>query len=134
MANVLCVDDDADILDLLDGALTHRGHRVLQARRLSHARAHVLAGRVDALIVDGLLPDGNGLEWIARMRNEGFEGPVVFFTSFHSDMHSRTSMGEARVGLYVNKRNMDLAFSLDQMHRAISGLPVAGPSQDAAKG
>ena len=124
MANVLCVDDEADILDLLDGALTHRGHRVLQARRLSHATAHVRAGRVDALIVDGLLPDGNGLEWIAQMRDEGFEGPVILFTAFHTDLHSRASMADCRVGLYVNKRNMDLAYALEQMHRAIAGMDV----------
>ena len=64
---VLLVDDDPLVVIILSTLLVAEGWDVVTAGSLAAARP--LLATVDALVVDGLLPDGDGLELL--------EDPVV---------------------------------------------------------
>jgi len=62
MTRVLLVDDDSDSLDAAREILAAEGHSVVTAGSLAGAREQLAAGTPDVLLLDLMLPDGNGLE------------------------------------------------------------------------
>ena len=80
-AHILVVDDETYITDLLALALGHVGFTVDTADGVDAAR-HAIARRTpDALILDVMLPDGDGIELCRRLRSEGVRAPVLFLTA-----------------------------------------------------
>ena len=78
---VLVVDDEANIAELITMALRYEGFEVRSA--LTGADA-VQAARVfdpDAIVLDIMLPDIDGLEVMRRVRREDPDVPVVFLTA-----------------------------------------------------
>jgi len=67
-------------------ALQKRGHRVLEAGRAAEADLLLSSEQPDLLLVDGLLPDTTGVEWIKKLRGAGRATPVLFVTSFWKSM------------------------------------------------
>ena len=78
---VLVVDDEVNIAELITMALRYEGFQV--------ATAHDGAGAVhtarefgpDAIVLDIMLPDINGLEVLRRVRQDDPDVPVVFLTA-----------------------------------------------------
>jgi DNA-binding response OmpR family regulator len=82
MNTVLVLDDDRIFRHLIVNILEMRGHRVLQAGRSAEADRLLDAENPDLLLVDGLLPDATGIQWIEKLRCQGRGTPVLFVTSF----------------------------------------------------
>src|SRR2546422_7604648 len=78
MPAILLVDDEPAIRESLAFALRRDGFEVSQAATLREARA--LAGEVDLLILDLVLPDGNGLDFLRSLRARS-DVPVIVLTS-----------------------------------------------------
>jgi two-component system response regulator HydG len=79
MAHVLLVDDEPDFVAAATEMLQQRGHRVSTAERLETARRHLESCAPDVLLLDLMLPDGNGLELLDELRNSSVQ-KVVFIT------------------------------------------------------
>jgi DNA-binding response OmpR family regulator len=79
MVNVLLVDDEPDFVAAATEALRMRGHTVATAERLETARRHLDTHVPDVLLLDLMLPDGNGLELLDELRHSGVKR-VVFIT------------------------------------------------------
>jgi two-component system OmpR family response regulator len=79
--HVLVVDDEAYITDLLALALGHVGFSVDTADSVQTARNALTRRTPDAVILDVMLPDGDGIELCRRMRAEGMRAPVLFLTA-----------------------------------------------------
>lgn len=82
MRTVLCVEDDIQILRNNRDALTESGYAVLTAETLSRAREHLSKETPDAVLLDIMLPDGNGLDLLAELRAAGSRIPVVMLTAW----------------------------------------------------
>ncbi len=67
MTRVLLVDDDPDSLAAAKEILESRGHTVRTADSLGGARAQLRAAIPDVLLLDLMLPDGNGLELLDEL-------------------------------------------------------------------
>jgi DNA-binding response OmpR family regulator len=67
---VLIADDDADHRELLTLALERAGHEVVTAGDAASAMAVLLAGGVDAALLDVRMPGGSGIELCRRLRAE----------------------------------------------------------------
>lgn len=76
---MLCIDDDADALDLLYDLLTSRGYAVTLASSAGEGRALLEVQRFDAVITDYELPDGSGMDMVRSARRDGLlrETPVM---------------------------------------------------------
>lgn len=79
MANVLLVDDEPDFVEAAKEMLQLHGHTVSSAERLETARRHLGSHIPDVLLLDLMLPDGNGLELLDELRGTGVKR-VVFIT------------------------------------------------------
>jgi DNA-binding response OmpR family regulator len=65
---VLIVDDYPGLIELYDLALGARGFEVVGAVTAGAAMTLAATERFDAVVLDVELPDGSGLELVARMR------------------------------------------------------------------
>lgn len=78
MSRVLIVDDEPAIRESLAFALTRDGFAIAEASSLREARAQV--GEADLVLLDLVLPDGNGLEFLRGLRSKS-DVPVIVLTS-----------------------------------------------------
>jgi two-component system response regulator PilR (NtrC family) len=80
---VLCVDDEADLRELLALTLTHMGLDVDTAESLAQARALLRSQHYGLCLTDMRLPDGSGLDLVRELANS--DGPpVAVVTAFGS--------------------------------------------------
>src|SRR5206468_819722 len=78
MARILIVDDEPAIRESLAFALRRDGFEVSQAATLREARS--LSDSSDLVVLDLVLPDGNGLEFLRSLRSRS-DVPVIVLTS-----------------------------------------------------
>lgn len=74
---VLVVDDEPSILSTLKTALSLEGYAVDVAGGMALAEERLKKKSYDALLLDVALPDGDGLELLARLRDAGTEIAVI---------------------------------------------------------
>jgi len=98
---VLVLDDDQSFRSrIVARELTRRGFRVLEAGRIGEARSLLAQTKPDLLIIDGLLPDGSGVEFIAELRGGGAAVPIIFVSAFWKDIETYnrlTALGDVMV-------------------------------------
>jgi len=78
MTTVLVIDDEPAIRESLGFALQREGFAIEEAANLREARAKATAA--DLLLLDLVLPDGNGLEFLRALRAKS-DVPVIVLTS-----------------------------------------------------
>ncbi len=78
---VLVVDDEANLRDLLQMALRYEGWDVRTAPDGGSAVRETRTWRPDAVVLDVMLPDLDGLEVLRRVRADGVDVPVLFLTA-----------------------------------------------------
>ena len=79
MPTVLIVDDEANIVASLQGALGREGYQVEGARNLAEARLG-LRGAFDIVLLDVWLPDGSGLDLLAEITATAPDTVVVMMS------------------------------------------------------
>jgi DNA-binding response OmpR family regulator len=69
MSRLLLVDDDARLTGMLGDYLRSHGFEVEAAASLAAARSRLQQGGFDALVLDLMLPDGDGLNFTRELRS-----------------------------------------------------------------
>ena len=64
---LLIIEDDGDTAQAMSRLLAQQGYRTRQSGSVADALAAVDGQQFDLLIVDLLLPDGNGIDLLARL-------------------------------------------------------------------
>jgi len=85
---ILLLDDDVEFRALLGTVLRARGFRVLDAGSAKTATELLLNESPDLVIVDGLLPDLTGVEWIESVRQRDTDTAIVFLSAFWRDLET----------------------------------------------
>jgi DNA-binding response OmpR family regulator len=80
-ARVLVIEDDAKIRAILERGLRLAGHMATLTEDLASGRERWVAGAFDLVLLDVMLPDGNGLELLAERRADGDRTPTVLLTA-----------------------------------------------------
>ena len=80
MARILVVEDDAGIRAMLQRGLGVAGHTPVFAEDLAAARRAWTAD-VELVLLDVMLPDGDGLDLLAERRRAGDATPTVLLTA-----------------------------------------------------
>ena len=78
MNNILLAEDDETLNNNIKTALETEGYHVTAVR--TTAAAEAAASGADLIILDVMLPDGNGIELCKKLRNT-LQTPVIFLTS-----------------------------------------------------
>jgi len=78
---VLVVDDEVNIAELISMALRYEGFDVSVAHNGAKAVSTAKSVSPDAVVLDMMLPDFDGLEVLRRMRTTDPDVPVVFLTA-----------------------------------------------------
>lgn len=78
---ILLVEDSWEIQRVNSRMLTRRGYRVESAMTLAEARDRLRASPPDLVVLDILLPDGDGLDFCAELRALRAEMPILFLTA-----------------------------------------------------
>ncbi|AWB82604.1 DNA-binding response regulator [Corynebacterium yudongzhengii] len=78
---VLVVDDEPNIVDLLTVSLKFQGFEVATAESGQEGLEVARSFRPDAFILDVMMPGMDGFELLAKLREEGLEGPVLYLTA-----------------------------------------------------
>jgi len=78
---VLVVDDEVNIAELLSMALRYEGWDVSMAHTGRQAVSTAAEVKPDAVVLDMMLPDFDGLEVLRRMRATHADVPVLFLTA-----------------------------------------------------
>lgn len=81
MSKVLVVEDDRKLAELLSRVLTEEGYEALTAHSKQAALAAISSERLDLLVVDRMLPDGDGLELCSTLARSGGGMPVLVLTA-----------------------------------------------------
>lgn len=82
MKTLLCVEDDKTLLKNNRDFFENKGYRVLAAEDLAGARKHLSQESPDAILLDIMLPDGNGLDLLTELRGVGSKTPVIMLTAW----------------------------------------------------
>ncbi|MDR7276808.1 response regulator transcription factor [Catenuloplanes atrovinosus] len=80
-ARILVVDDAPNLVDLLRTVLEFHGFAVRAAGTAAEAVAAAGAYRPDLILLDVMLPDGDGMDVCRRLRAAGSDAAVVFLTA-----------------------------------------------------
>ena len=81
MKRLLVVEDDVTLRQSLQRGLILEGYVVFTAGTGSEGYQLAIQEPPDAMILDLLLPDGNGLETLVRLRQNGFGEPILIVTA-----------------------------------------------------
>jgi len=79
---VLCVEDEIAILENNKKALLDEGYSVLTAETLAEAREMMKKHSPDAIVLDIMLPDGLGLDFLKELRDRGNKTPILLLTAW----------------------------------------------------
>jgi two-component system OmpR family response regulator len=113
---VLVVDDEVNIAELISMALRYEGWQVRTAHTGSSAVNAARELGPDAVVLDMMLPDIDGLEVLRRMRTSLPDVPVVFLTA-RDAVEDRVAGLTAGGDDYVTK-----PFSLEELVARLRGL------------
>lgn len=80
MSNILVIEDDASILEPLAKHLVKAGFSVTACGRLTEAARSDLK-QFSLIVLDWELPDGEGIDFLKNLRQQGLETPVIFLTA-----------------------------------------------------
>ncbi|HET9933371.1 MAG TPA: response regulator transcription factor [Polyangiaceae bacterium] len=78
---ILLVEDDLQLGELLRRILSEEGHALEFTSSLADARRALEQQRVDVIVLDRMLPDGDGLEFCGALRSQGDETPILMLTA-----------------------------------------------------
>ena len=115
VGHILVVDDDAAIRTVVTQSLRREGHRVTSVATLAELEVQLAIAMPDVLISDVVLPDGNGLDRIARLTVEHPYLPVIVLSAQNT---LSTAVRATEVGAYDY---LPKPFDLDALSRAVQG-------------
>ena len=77
---ILLVEDDNNLGEALEKYLSQEGCEVIRAKNLTEASEQSLQEK-DIVILDWMLPDGQGIDWLEKIRTQGHLLPVIMLTA-----------------------------------------------------
>lgn len=83
---VLAVDDEVEILDIVDKALSHKGMQVVRATRGREALEKLQANVPDIVLLDAMLPEIHGFEICSKIKqSQQFKHiPVIIISAIYT--------------------------------------------------
>ena len=111
IAQLLLVDDDDDFRALVAPVLARRGFQVREVASAQEATRALEQAPADVIVVDWLLPDRDGISWIAEQRKRGNHAQMVLATARWREIKTMSKViADLGLSLVVTKPIVPLAF------------------------
>ncbi len=78
---VLLVEDDPELAEVLDKGLGEHGFQVVRETTFEGGRARAVLGTFDVIVLDVMLPGGDGFSLCRILRDRGVATPVLMLTA-----------------------------------------------------
>ena len=113
MRRILVCDDDLDILDILDYALTDSGWEVVKTYNVDNILDKVKSAMPSVIIMDNWIPGVGGIEATQTIKNHPLYNkiPVIYLTA-NNDIETLAERAEADLSL-------PKPFDLDNLTRLV---------------
>jgi len=98
----LLVEDNRDLANAIVSRLRLDGHVIDHAAKLEDASDFVATGEYDLILLDIMLPDGDGRAFLKRHRASGLDTPVIVLTA-RSQVSDRIGSLDLGADDYVTK-------------------------------
>ncbi|MBI5884081.1 MAG: response regulator [Elusimicrobia bacterium] len=136
MANILVVDDEADMRMALGSVLTRSGHRIEQASDGQAALNRIDKGNIDLVLLDIRLPGMDGVQILRKIREKRDDLPVIMVTGYGS-VESAVEVMKLGASQYLskpfsNKELVDTVMSVLKSHGAAPAEPSPAPREAPA--
>lgn len=145
---VLFIEDELFLAEIVKETLETKAFEVTHVSTLKMAAAILSKQHFDIIILDVMLPDGNGFDWLKNLRSGGMAIPVIFLTSRSQTedivrgfeeggndyLKKPFSMAEleARMKALLRKEYVPVQTKNDQYHWKIRSYSFAYPSGELA--
>jgi DNA-binding response OmpR family regulator len=86
-AQIIIVEDDNDLLELLEHRLGKEGYETIGFQSTKNVRRTINEEPVDLILMDRNLPDIEGSEFIALLREQGMDIPVIYLSAKDTKFH-----------------------------------------------
>ena len=80
----MIVEDEEDILDLMEYTLSKEGYDVITCIDTSNVKAMLDEEDISLILMDRNLPGTEGSDFIAKLRDEGYNQPVIYVSAKNS--------------------------------------------------
>jgi two-component system, NtrC family, response regulator AtoC len=130
--SILVVNNQESVCRMLREFLTRQGYRFISSANSREALEQIRRSRFDLIIVDVDLPDGGGLEFLNKIREEGGGEPVIIMADSIATEQSPLESYSYAQG-YISKplRLNDVASTITRaLHLNRTGLPHATKPQE----
>lgn len=129
---LLVVDNNDQLLKLFSLFFERQGYEVTSAPNLKHAEAKLITEEFDIILQDVILPDGDGVEFLHRIKELQPGVPVIILTGLgYDEVILQQAMKNGASGFLSKLLPLDQV--LMEIHRVmeLSGKPRASsPSVD----
>lgn len=102
MPEILVVEDEPAIAESIAYTLEKASHRATVANTLGDAR-QLLRATTDLVVLDLMLPDGSGFDWIDELSASGSSSPAIIVLSSRDAEADRVRALEAGADDYISK-------------------------------
>jgi two-component system cell cycle sensor histidine kinase/response regulator CckA len=130
---VLVVDDAGVVRRLTFRVLSEAGYRVFEAASAVEALEVIsmLRGRVDAVLVDVVMPEVNGVDLVRMIREEWSEPRILFMSAYPAEVLAREGLKDLRVQFLAKPFTRDEL--LHSVQRAIKSAGSESPESSTAR-
>ena len=108
---ILVVDDEDDLLDLIEVALTRQGFEVIKAHDAFEGLEIIGQRQIDLALIDIMMPKMDGLEMLARLRQSHQPLPVIMMTAVSTPEAAITAMREQACDFLAKPFDMEQLLS-----------------------
>lgn len=124
MTRILLVEDEDSLVTALSEYLRREGIEVVVARTCAAART-LISGPPSVVILDWMLPDGQGVDLVREWRSQGLRIPIVMLTA-RSDLIDKVVGLELGANDYMTKpfEPRELLARLRVQLRAAAAIPA----------
>lgn len=122
MKKILFIDDDKDMLQLYELALTGEGFAVVTADNGPDGITKIKSNKPDLILLDVMMPNMNGIDVLKKLKDGSTTKaiPVVMFSNFSDETYIKEALshGAAKYMVKTDYEPDDLVKELNQIMEA----------------
>lgn len=97
---ILIVDDDPDMRRLITFDFKKRGFKILEASGGNEAFALMKTHKVDLILTDIRMPEGDGIELLEKMHSLKSPLPPVILVSAYSELPKKEALDRGAIAVF----------------------------------